>query len=57
MIGLTRECVGLAHAGPQLVLQCEVKAGEIERPSSLSGVELLGNSKVFEVLVVGQDLN
>jgi hypothetical protein len=30
MIGSTREGVRLAHAGPRLVLQCEVEAGEIE---------------------------
>jgi hypothetical protein len=57
MIGSTRESVGLTHAGPRLVLQCEVEAGEVEQPSCLVVVELLCNSKVFEVLVVRQDLN
>src|SRR3981189_1243540 len=57
MIGLTREGVWLAHAGPRLVLQREVEAGEVERPSRLSAIELLCNSKVFEVLVVSEDLN
>src|SRR3981189_1155621 len=57
MIGLTREGIRLAHAGPRLVLQREVEAGEVERPSRLSAIELLCNSKVFEVLVVSEDLN
>src|SRR3981189_1118507 len=57
MIGSTQEGIRLAHAGPRLVLQCEVEAGEVERPSRLSAIELLCNSKVFEVLVVGEDLN
>jgi hypothetical protein len=53
MIGSPREGVRLAHAGPQLVLQREIEAGEVKRSSPLSAVELLGNSKVFEVLVIG----
>src|SRR3979490_318271 len=57
MIGPTREGVRLAHAGPRLVLQREIEAGEIERPSSLPAIELLRDSKVFEVLVVSEDLN
>src|SRR3981189_2392164 len=57
MIGPTRERVWLAHAGPRLVLQREVEAGEVDRPSRLSAIELLCNSKVFEVLVVSEDLN
>src|SRR3981189_741423 len=57
MIGLTREGVWLAHAGPRLVLQREVEAGEVERPSRLSAIDLLCNSKVLEVLVVSEDLN
>jgi hypothetical protein len=35
------------------VLQCEVEAGEVERPSCLSVIELLCHTKVLEVLVVG----
>src|SRR3981189_544916 len=57
VVSSTREGVGLAHAGPRLVLQCEVEAGEIERPSSLPAIELLRDSEVFEVLVVCEDLN
>src|SRR3981189_3181878 len=57
MIGPTREGIWLAHAGPRLVLQREVEAGEIERPPRLLAIELLRNSKVFEVLVVSEDLN
>src|SRR3981189_1314308 len=57
MIGPTREGVRLAHAGPRLVLQREIEAGEIEQPSSLPAIELLCDSKVFEVLVVSEDLN
>ena len=57
MIGSTREGVRLAHAGPRLVLQREVEAGEIERPSGLLAIELLRDSKVFKVLVVCEDLN
>src|SRR3981189_3922945 len=57
MIGSTQEGIRLAHAGSWLVLQREVEAGEVERPSHLSAVELLCNSKIFKVLVVGEDLN
>src|SRR3981189_2614597 len=57
MIGSTREGVRLAHAGPRLVLQREVEAGEGERPSGVPAIELLRDSKVFEVLVVCEDLN
>ena len=57
MIGLTREGIWLAHAGPRLVLQCEVEAGEVERPYRLSAIELLCHAKVLEVLVVCEDLN
>src|SRR3981189_1170892 len=57
MIGSTQEGIRLAHAGSWLVLQREVEAGEVERPSRLSAVEFLCNSKVFEVFVVGEDLN
>src|SRR3981189_1074826 len=57
VVGLTREGVGLAHAGPRHVLQRKIEAGEIERPSSLPAIELLRDSEVFEVLVVCEDLN
>src|SRR3981189_1644494 len=57
VIGSTRKGVRLAHAGPRLVLQREVEAGEGEQPSSLPAIELLRDSKVFEVLVVCEDLN
>ena len=52
VVGSTREGVGLAHAGPRLVLQREVEAGKVERPSGLPAMELLRVSKVLEVLVV-----
>jgi hypothetical protein len=52
MISSMREGIRLAHAGPRLVLQHEVEAGEVEQPSCLSAIELLCNTKVFEVLVV-----
>src|SRR3981189_3506947 len=57
MIVPTREGVCLAHAGPRLVLQREVEAREVERPSRLSAIELLCHTKVLEVLVVSEDLN
>src|SRR3979490_3310151 len=57
MIGPTREGVWLAHASPRLVLQREVEAREVERPSRLSVIELLCHTKVLKVLVVGEDLN
>src|SRR3981189_3440516 len=57
MVSSTRKGVGLAHAGPRLVLQREIEAGEVERPSSLPPIELLRDLKVFEVLVVCEDLN
>jgi hypothetical protein len=52
MIGSMQEGVRLAHAGPRLVLQREVEAGEVERPSRLLAIELLCHIKVFKVLVV-----
>jgi hypothetical protein len=57
VVSSTRKGVGLAHAGPRLVLQREIEAGDLERPSSLPAIELLRDSKVFKVLVVCQDLN
>src|SRR3979490_2385490 len=57
VVSSTREGVRLAHAGPRLVLQREIEAGEVERPSGLPAIELLRYSKVFEVLVVCEDLN
>src|SRR3979490_978621 len=57
VVGSTREGVGLAHAGPRLVLQREIEAGEVERPSGLPAIELLRDSKVFEGLVVCEELN
>jgi len=37
-------------------MECEVEAGEVERPSGLPPVQLLGHHKVLQVLVVRPDL-
>ena len=37
-------------------MECEVKVGQVERPSGLAPVELLGCLEVFQVLVVHLDL-
>src|SRR6202795_5375562 len=50
------EGIGLAHAPSWLVMECEVEAGQVERPSGLAAVELLGGPEVLKVLVVRPDL-
>src|ERR1700675_396483 len=50
------ECVRLAHAPSWLVVEGEVEAGQVERPSGLAAVELLGGLEVLEVLMVRPDL-
>jgi len=37
------------------VVECEVKAGEVEQPSGLPPVQLLGCHEVLQVLVVRPD--
>jgi len=37
-------------------MECEVEAGEIERPSGLPPVQLLGRHEVLQVLVIRPDL-
>jgi len=37
-------------------MECEVEAGEVERPSGLPLVQLLGRHEVLQVLVVRPDL-
>jgi len=37
-------------------MECEVEAGEVERPSGLPPVQLLGRHEVLQVLVVRPDL-
>ena len=37
-------------------VECEVEAGEVERPSGLPPVQLLGRHEVLQVLVVRPDL-
>src|ERR1700675_3740662 len=50
------EGVRLAHAPSWLVVEGEVEAGQVERPSGLAAVELLGSPEVLEVLMVRPDL-
>src|ERR1700675_4013239 len=50
------EGVRLAHAPSWLVVEGEVEAGQVERPSGLAAVELLGGPEVFEILMVHPDL-
>src|SRR6202795_1333842 len=50
------EGVRLAHAPSWLVVEGEVKAGQVEGPSGLAAVELLGSPEVLEVLMVRPDL-
>src|SRR6202795_3266457 len=50
------EGIGLAHAPSWLVVEGEVEAGQVEGPSGLAAVELLGGLEVLEVLMVRPDL-
>src|SRR6202795_2556587 len=50
------EGVRLAHALSWLVVEGEVEVGQVERPSGLAAVELLGGPEVLEVLMVCPDL-
>src|ERR1700675_2580254 len=50
------EGVRLAHAPSWLVVEGEVEAGQVERPSGLAAVEFLGGPEVLEVLMVRPDL-
>src|SRR6202795_1195253 len=50
------EGVRLAHALSWLVVEGEVEAGQVEGPSGLAAVELLGSLEVFEILMVRPDL-
>ncbi|KAG6824219.1 hypothetical protein H0H92_007628 [Tricholoma furcatifolium] len=56
MISPSQKSVQFAHAFTQFVMKREVEADEVERPPGLATVELLGSSEIFEVLVVGPDL-
>ena len=48
--------IGLPHSSTWAVMQGEVKHGQIEGPSGLPLVELLGGPEVLKVLVVCPDL-
>src|SRR6202795_4090808 len=50
------EGVRLAHAPSWLVVEGEVEAGQVERPSGLVAVEFLGGLEVLQVLMVRPDL-
>src|ERR1700675_2140584 len=50
------EGIRLAHAPSWLVVEGEVEARQIEGPSGLAAVELLGGPEVLQVLVVCPDL-
>src|ERR1700675_3525716 len=50
------EGVRLAHTPSWLVVEGEVEAGQVERPSGLAAVEFLGGPEVLKVLMVRPDL-
>ena len=50
------ECICLAHGFAGSVMEREVEAGQVERPSGLAPVELLGRPEVFQILVFCPDL-
>ena len=56
MVGSPGECICLAHGFAGSVMECEVEVGQVERPSGLAPVELLGRPEVFQILVVCLDL-
>ena len=56
MVGSAGECIWFTHRLPRFVMECEVEAGEVERPSGLPLVQLLGRHEVLQVLVVHPDL-
>ena len=51
------ERVGLSAQAPRAEADDEVKLGEIFRPSGLSAGKNLGSGKIFEVLVVSDNVN
>src|SRR6201996_1297027 len=57
MVRAAGECVRAAHATPGLVVEGEVKPGQVERPLSLPPVEMLGLLEVLQIFVVGPDLH
>ena len=56
MVSLVEEGIWLAYHPSRLVVECEVKPGEVEEPSGLSSIMLLDCHKVLQVLVVHPDL-
>jgi len=56
MVGSAGERIWFTHQLPGFVMECEVEVGEVERPSGLPPVQLLGHHKVLQVLVVRPDL-
>jgi len=46
----------LPHAVSWLVVESEVKPGEIQQPSHLVAVKLLSNTEILKVLVIGPNL-
>jgi len=55
-VGSAGECVRLIHQLSGFVMECEVEAGEVEGPSGLPPVQLLGCHEVLQVLVIRPDL-
>ena len=56
MVRSPGECIRLAHGFAGLVMEREVEAGQVERPSGLVPVELLRHPEVFQILVICSDL-
>src|SRR5437016_5790321 len=56
-VGPSGKSVGLTHGFTGSVVEQEVEAGEVERPSCLPAVELLGGHEVLEVFAVCPNLN
>src|ERR1700753_479541 len=57
MVRTMRKRIRAAHPTPGLMVEYNVKPGEVERPPGLPPVEMLGLPEVLQILVVGPDLH
>ncbi|KAG6867966.1 hypothetical protein C0993_008953 [Termitomyces sp. T159_Od127] len=56
MVCSLEQHIGFSHTPARLVVQQEVKVGQVQRPLGLLTVELLGCPEVLEVLVISPNL-
>ena len=56
MVRPVRKGVWFTHRPSRFVVEREVKAGEVERPSGLPPVQLLGCHEILQVFVICPDL-